>query len=169
MCPANVNDHISHRLLNIDSNSNGGGHGFVDEVYVFSSSVLGTVAHCTFFHFGNARRDANDHAQRGVEQGAALVDHPDHALDHVFRTLEVGNHPVLQGTNGFDVLVGLAVHLLGLTPNGNGFSGGPVLRHNGRLIHHDLVLVIDHRVCGAEINRDLLHEEVEQSHLSQRW
>ena len=50
---ANINDHIACRLLNINTDTKGSGHGFVNEVDFFGTRLLGAVTDCSFFYFSN--------------------------------------------------------------------------------------------------------------------
>ena len=167
--PADVDDHVAHRLLHINADTDGRSHGLVDQEDLLGPGVFGAVLDRPLLDLRDARGDADDHAQGRVEQAPAALYHPDHAFDHVLRALEVGDHAVLQGPDRLDVLVRLTVHLLGLAPDGHGLVGRAVLGDDGRFIHHHLVLVVDHRVGRAEIDGDLLHEEVEQAHCTQSW
>ena len=160
-----VDDHVAHRLFHIDADADRRGHGFVDQEHLFRPGMFRAVLDRALLDLGNAGGNADDHPQGRIEQAPAALDHPDHALDHVLRTLEIRDHAILEGAYRLDVLVGLAVHLLGLTPYGHGLVGGPVLRYDGRFIHHHLVFVVDDGVGGSEIDGDLLHEEVEQTHM----
>ncbi len=100
----------------------------------------------------------------GREELTTRLDHPDHALDHFLGRLEIGDHTIAQRANGLDVLVGLAMHLLGLSTHGDDLPGGAVDGHDARFVHHDLVVVDDQGVRGTEVDRDLLGEEVEPAH-----
>jgi hypothetical protein len=55
----------------------------------------------------------------GVKSWRPGLDHADHALDHLLGGLEVGDHAIAQRPHGLDVLVRLAVHLLGLAADGD--------------------------------------------------
>ena len=60
---SDVNDHVSHRLFDVDADPYGCGHGLMDQVNILSPCVLGTIGNRPFFNFGDARWNANDHAQ----------------------------------------------------------------------------------------------------------
>src|SRR5690606_10760327 len=114
----------------------------------------------TLLHLGDAAGNADHHADVGREELTARIDHLDHALDHLLGGLEIGDHPVLQGTHGLDVLMRLAMHLLRLPPDGDHLAGGAVLGHDARLVHHHLVVMDDQGVRRAQVDRDLLGEKV---------
>src|SRR5690606_36026525 len=119
-----VDDHVAHGLLHIDADADGGGHGFVDQIHLLGAGVLTAVLHGALLHFGDAAGDADHHAQVGGEELTPRLDHADHALDHLLGRPEVRDHAVLQRAHGLDVLVGLAVHLLGLPAHGDHLAGG---------------------------------------------
>jgi len=54
--------------------------------------------------------------------------------------------------------------LLRKSANGNDSTGAPIFCDNAGFIYDYFVFVIDDGVGGAEINCDLLHEKIEQSH-----
>src|SRR5687767_4977159 len=64
-----IGDHIAHRFFHINANTQGSGHGFVQKVYFLGAGLLGTVAHSSFFNFGNTRGNADHHTPAGWEQG----------------------------------------------------------------------------------------------------
>ncbi len=162
--PADIDDHVAHGLFHIDPDADRRGHGFVDQVDLLRARVLRTVPHGALLHFGDAARNADHHTQVRGEQLSTGLDHLDHPFDHLFGGLEVRDHTIAQRPHGFDVLVRLAVHLLGLAADGDDTPGGTVHRHNARFVHHHLVIMDDQGVGRTEVDRDLLGEEVEQAH-----
>ena len=126
--------------------------------------MLCAVFHSPFLDIGDARGDADDHAQRRVEPRLAPRDQLDHAFDHLFGGFKIRDHAILERTNRLDVFVRLSVHLLGQTPNRDDVACHTVFGHDGRLVHHHLVLVVDDGVGRAQIHGNLLREKIKQSH-----
>jgi hypothetical protein len=56
------------------------------------------------------------------------------------------------------------VHLLRETTNGYNAAIAPIFGDYTGFIYDDFVFIIDDGVGCTEINRDLLHEKIEQSH-----
>jgi len=87
-------------------------------------------------------------------------------LDHFLGHFDVGDHAVAQRTDGFDVVGRLADHHLGIIAHGlDPLDAVDRLdRHDRGFVEHDAaVLHIDQRVCGAEIDCDILGTEFEES------
>ncbi len=141
-----------------------GGHGFLDEEDLLCAGLFGRILHRPLLHLGDAGGDADDHHQAGAEEAVVGLQHLDEAADHALGRLEIGDHPVLERPDGAQVLVGLAVHLHGLLAHGNDRARAAVDRHDGRFVHHHLIVVDDQGVGGAEIDGDLLGQETEQGH-----
>src|SRR5690554_2842001 len=89
-----VDDHITHRLLHVYTNSHSGSHGFMDEINFLSASNFSRVAYSTFFHFRDARRNTDHHAKGREEPIFAVIDHLDHAPDHMFGRIKVSDDAV---------------------------------------------------------------------------
>ena len=87
-----------------------------------------------------------------AEEIAFFTHHPDHAFDHRFGSLEIGNHAILERTDGFDIFMGLFVHLHRAVTDRDGVSGAPVYGNNRRLIHDHLVVHHDKGIGGAQVN-----------------
>ena len=51
-----------------------------------------------------------------------IVDHFDHAPDHMFRSVKICDYTILQGANGFDIFMGFLMHLHGLSAYGQHFN-----------------------------------------------
>ena len=149
--PANINDHISDRLFNIQSDTQGSRHGFVYQVCFFAVHVVGRVKYRAFFYFGDTTGDTNDHFQV-AEKVVAATYHFDHTLDHGFGSLEISNHAVLQRANGFDVFMGLFMHLHGSVTYCNCIAGTAVNRYDRRLVYHHLIIYHNQRIGSTQVN-----------------
>jgi len=99
--------------INAVSGYSGGGKAMINEH---------DTTHGPAFDPRHAAGDA-DH-QAGGHHAAAFIALLDEVLDHLLRRVEVGDHPIPQGTDGADVAGGAAQHELGLLPDGHG--GAPV-------------------------------------------
>ena len=118
--------------------------------------MLGRVAHGANLDVGRTRRDADDHPQRGGEEAARGLHLLNHAAQHELRGVEVGNHAVLERTDGLDVRIGLLVHLAGLMTDGDHLAGVHVEGHDGGLVHHDLAVIDYQRIGRSEVDGQLL-------------
>ena len=90
----------------------------------------------------------------------------DEMLDHPLGDLEVGDHAVAQRADGLDVGGGLAHHQLGVGADRGDLGGAAAIvhRHHRRLVEHDpLTAHVNHRVGGAEVDRDIARAEAEQT------
>ena len=96
------------------------------------------------------------HLQRGTEQSAVAFDHFDHSSEHDLRSIEVGDHTVLERTNRLDILMGLTVHLAGSLTDGLHLAGMLVERNDRRLVHYDLTVADNDRIGGSQIDGQLL-------------
>jgi len=82
----------------------------------------------------------------------------DEVLDHGIGDLEIGDHPVFHRPNGFQFIVGPAVHSLGLQTYGYRFPVSTVAiiigdRDDGWLVKDNpLIFDIDQRVGGAQVH-----------------
>ena len=68
--------------------------------------------------------------------------------------LKVGQH----------IIVGFFVHLHCLSPYGDGLACSTVDGNDRRLVYDDFVFVNNEGICGAEVNRQLLFEEIKPLH-----
>ena len=56
-----INNHISLRLGDIDSNTNSSCHRFVYQINFFGTTALGAILYGTFFNFSDTRWNTNNH------------------------------------------------------------------------------------------------------------
>ena len=127
--------------------------------------MFGGVADGPDFDFGGTGRDAHDELEvRGEEAAVAGVDLADEAADHHFCRIEVGDHSVAERTDGLDARIGLFVHEFGLLAEGNALARAIVDGHDGRLVQHDLVILENDGVGGAEVDGQFLIQKSE-SHI----
>ena len=153
---ADVDDHVAFRSLDVETGAQRRGHRLVDHVDLAAAGMLGGVAHGADFDVGRTRRNADHHTQRGGEETARSLDFLDHAAQHQLRGVEVGDHAVFERTDGFDVRVGLLVHLAGLLADGHEFARVDVQRHDRRFVDDDLSVVNYQRVGRSEVDGQLL-------------
>src|SRR5690606_7866877 len=160
-----VDDHVPLGLHDVQADAYGGGHGFMDQIDFLAVDPFRGFPYRPHFHFGDPRRDADDHSQgRGkpfLLQGRDVLD--EH-IDRLFRGIEIGDDPVLERSDGLDVLMGLPLHHTGFTSHRDDLSGNPVPGHDGRAVHDHFVQVDDQGVRGTEIYGDLFGHEVKKSH-----
>ena len=123
----------------------------MDQVSFLAVHVVSRVEYSAFFHLGDTTWNAYHHFQM-AEQVVAAAHHFDHALDHGFRCLEIGNNAVFQRAYGFDIFVGLFVHLHGPMAYSDRIAAPAVDGYNGKLIHHNLIVYHDQRVGSTQVN-----------------
>src|SRR5688572_22345088 len=59
--PADINNHVTDGLFNIDTCSDGRSDRFIDHVNFFCSGVFGRVAYGTLLYLGDPRRNTDHH------------------------------------------------------------------------------------------------------------
>ncbi len=96
----------------------------------------------------------------------------DEVLDHLFGNFDVGDHTIAQRADRLDAVGGLAHHHLGIIAHGL-HPADPVDRLNRnhrRFVQNDpLILHINQRVGGAEIDRHVLRAEFEEIGQEAHW
>ena len=159
-----VDNHIARRFKHVDADTDGSGHRLVNQTHLFGTGLLSRVLDGTFFHLGDTRRDTDDHLQAGREDGVLEINHLDHLTHHVLCGLEVGNDAVAQGTDGFDVVVSLAVHHHGALAYCDDFLRVALHGHDGGFVYDYFVVVYDDGIGRSEVNSDFFVEEFKCSH-----
>ena len=150
---ADVHDHMTVRLGDVDARANGGGHRFLNEIHPAAPGLDARVYHGAFFHFCDARGHADNHP--GLEDHKAghlaeeLLEHP---LGHIV----VGNHALPQGTDGNDVAGGAAQHLTGLLAHLQQFAGILVHCYHGGLVENDAFIFHVYQYgSSSQVNADI--------------
>ena len=142
--------------------ADGRGHGLLDEIDLPGPGGFRRLPDGPLFHRGDARRHADDDA--GADQGAAVVHLADEVAQHGLGDLEIGDHPVLHGTDGHDVAGGAAQHHLGFPAHRQHPVAVPVPailahRHHRGLAQDDtLAFDIDQGVGRAQVDGQVIGE-----------
>src|SRR4051812_32771423 len=97
---ADIDDHIAYGLFYVDTYTECSGHRLMDHIYFFRAGLFGTIAHGTFFYFGNRRWDTDHHSPARWKQRLLGIDHLDQFPDHQLGSVEIGNYAVFQRTHG---------------------------------------------------------------------
>ena len=106
---------------------------------------------------GHARRRAHDQPRMGA---AAVEDLADEVAEHLLGDLEVGDHPVTEGSGRRDRRGRATDHPLGLRSDGVDATGLGVRRDHRGLRHHDPPPAdIDEGVGRPEVDRHIPHSE----------
>lgn len=155
---AYVDHHIALRRLYVQTGAQRRSHRFVDHIDLASPGMFGGIPHGTDLDIGRAGRNADHHADRGGEEIARRLDFLDHAAQHQLRSVEIGDHAVLQRTDRLDVRIGLLVHLAGLRTDSHQLTRVYVQRHDGRLVYHDLPVVNDQSIGRTQVDSQLLRQ-----------
>src|SRR5579884_3310757 len=151
---ADVDDHAAGRLGNGQAGPDRRRHGLLDQERLAGAGADGRVVHGALLDFRHTRGDADHDARtRRKETRMHLADE---VAQHLLHDVEVGNHTVLEGTDGDDVGGRSAHHALGVGSDGqhllalliDGYDGG-----FGQ--HHALALHVDQRVGRAQIDSEV--------------
>ncbi len=152
---ADIDDHAAGRLRDGKARTDGGGHGFLGEVYMVGAGLESCFLNRALLHFRDAGGDGDHHAGKhdGEKELAARADLADEILEHVLRDLEIGNHAVAHGADGSDAAGGAPDHAFRLGPNGQDGVGLRVDCHHGRLDEDDSFAAdVNEGGGGAEID-----------------
>ena len=108
------------------------------------------------FHFRNAGGNGDEHARLDqVIPGRGFFNE---VTEHFLRDVEVGDDAVLQRPDGRDGAGGAAQHSLGFVPHGQNLVS--LDGDNRGLSQNDaLVLDVDQRVGGAQVNANVIGEK----------
>jgi hypothetical protein len=106
---------------------------------------------------GHAGRNTDDNARMRPAVLVHLLDEvPQHLLGHV----EVGDHTILEGSDGLDGSGRAAEHPLGLDPHGVDLAGTAVHGHHGGLGEDDPAAAnVDQGVRSTEVDRHVAATE----------
>src|SRR5690349_3663274 len=133
----------------------------MDEVDLFGTGLLRTVANGPFFYFSNGGRNTDHHTPARREKWFFGINHLDHFTEHELGGIKVGNYTVFEGANGFNTLVGFFMHHQGAFAYGQDFFRVVTVQSdNGGFIHYDFVIVDYQGIGGSQVYRDLLREPV---------
>ncbi len=149
---AYVDYHVAGGGLHIQTDAEGGRHGFIDHVDIAAAGMFAGVAHGAYLHFGRSRGYAHDHAQRGGEPSAVAARFFHQAANHEFGGVEVGYHTLTQRPYGGDVRILASTHLLGFLAHGLELLGGLVDGHDGRLVDDNFVVMQDDSIGRSKVN-----------------
>src|ERR1043166_3887303 len=117
---------------------------------------LRRVADRAPFHFGDARRHADDHPRLHPED-VLLDDRLEEVAQHLLGAVEVGDHAVLEGPDRDDAVRRAPQHALRLEPDPLDLAGAALDRHDRGLVQDDpLTLDVHQRIGGAEIDGNLV-------------
>ena len=138
----------------------GSGHRLLDQVHLAGSGMHGGVLHGTLLNLGNATRDSDHDA--GSHEPTLTAGLGDEVAQHRLGNFKVGDDSILQGAYRGDVAGRASQHPFGLFTDGKNLGGAGLDRNNGRLAQDDAVILdIDQRVGGAEIDADIAGEKTE--------
>ena len=151
--PPDVDHHVAHRLVDVESGPDGRGHGLLDQMGGRRTGPPGRLLHRPALHGGDGRRHADEHPGP-VQLGdpGPSEQQPDHPLGDV----EVGDGPLPQGSDRHDVPGRPPDHLPRLVPDGQDLVGPGVEGDHRRLVQDDAhTLGVDQGVGRPEIDRQV--------------
>src|SRR5690606_6535186 len=158
--PADVHDHRAAGIRHREPGTDGGGHGFFDQVNLTGARTQSRFADGATLDLGRTAGHANDDARAGREH-TARMHHANELLEHLLGHREVGDDTVLHGPNGFYIAWYAAQHLLGLAANclNDLLAAGTAFLADGNhrwLVEHDtLAPNINQGVGGTEVDRHI--------------
>jgi hypothetical protein len=162
MPPSEIDDQAARRLGDRQAGTDRGRHGLLDQPRPARAGVEGCVADGALLDFGDARRDAQQHA-RPRDQAHPVVDLVDEVLDHLLGHVEVADHAVAQRSDGDDAGGRAAEHALRLGAYGE-HAARPRLDgdHAGLADHDPAIADVDEGVGSAEVDPDVAGEQAEE-------
>ena len=163
---ADVADHAGQRFGDRQAGADGCRLGLGHDPNLSGPGPLDAVEDGPFFHGGDAAGHAHQHL--GLQSPTGRLGLAEEVAEHGLAEHEVGDHAARQGANDGDPLRRAALHLPGHVTDrraaGKDFAAGLVDRHNRRLIQHEpLARNSDERIGGAQIDRQIATEVLQQS------
>ena len=137
------------------------GHRFFDQVNFPDTCHGGRIYNRFLLHLGNTSRNTYHHPR--FDEAVVFEYFLDEVFDHGIGDFKIGDHPILHRSNGFQFIVGPAVHLFGFQAHCYRISVPMTIitgdRYNRRFVQdNSLVLDIDQRVGGAQIHGHIGYE-----------
>src|SRR3954452_23740584 len=164
---ADVDHHVSGGLADRQSGADGGGHGLLDQVGLTGAGREAGLLDRPFLHAGHAGGDAHHHPR---VRPAVLVHLLDEVAEHLLGDVEVGDHTILERSDGLDRAGRAPEHALGLDPDGVDLAGARVDRDDARLAEHDAAPAhVDQGVGRAEGDRHVAATEAGEVTEKAHW
>ena len=145
---ANVDDHVSGRLMDWQPDTDGGGHWLLENEHRLARpGRFRHFLHGPLLDPGDPGWDADDHP--GPDQ-APRARHPaDEVGQHLLAEVEIGDHSVAQRPDGLDVAGCAADHALGLHTHGQQPIVPGIDGNHRRLIEYDATTAHIHQGVGC--------------------
>ena len=159
-----IHNHISLGSLNVKSYTYRGSHRLINHIYISSSGMLRRVAHRTNFNLGTSRRNTYYHTQRRREPMTFGANHLYHTSNHLLGSIEVGYHTVSQRSDRAYIFMGFTMHQTSFFTDRQQLVRTFIQRNHRRFVHHDFIVVDNHRIGCAQVYGNLLCER-KQSHI----
>lgn len=117
---ADVYYHVAPCLADVYPCANQSGNRLINEIRLSGAGAHGCLDHSTFFHVRDKGRHTDNDAWLGEPVSGDLENKlPDHVLCHPV----VGDHAAGKGTDHFNIVRGLADHLIGTLAHSQDFLG----------------------------------------------
>ena len=153
----NVDDHVSRRFMHRQTDPDGRSHGLFDQINFARAGVSCGIFYRTFFNFGNAGGNSDDHP--GSNE-LAMMNLLDEMPQHRFGDFEIGDDAVFHRPNGYDISGGASKHPLGFLADRQHVSRASLDRDNGRFSQdNSLVTDVYQGICSPEINTDIVGKQ----------
>jgi hypothetical protein len=160
---ADVDDHVAGRRVDRKADADGRRDRLRHEQHRLAATGPNRgVDHRPLLHFGDAGGHADDDARAHEE--LVLLNLLHEPAQQILGDLEVGDHAVLEGPDGVDLIRRAAEHQLGLAADRPHPAGRLVHRHDGGFVEDDApALHEDQRVRGAQVHGHVGREEPHQA------
>ena len=158
---ADINDHVSGRFVDRETNTDGSGHGFLEEENFASTGMDSGFFYGAAFDFGNTRWDCNDDAR--WDHFGIFRNFADEVAKHGFGDFEISDDTVFHWADGGDVARGTAEHFFSFVTDGTDFFAILVDGNDtGFAKDNAAVFGEDEGVGGTEVDSDVVREETEK-------
>src|SRR5437762_1917816 len=151
---ADIDDHITSRILNWKSHTNRRRHRFFDQINFSRASMGSRFPHRALFHFGNSGRDRDHHPRPRAHP--AIMDFADEMPQHRLCNFEIGDYTILERANRDNIRRRAAEHPLGLVAYRQHSICAGLHGHHRRLTQNDsLIFDVNKSVRRAQIDPDI--------------
>ena len=150
---ANIDNHVAGGVCDRHSGTNRRRNRFGNQSRTPRTGGQNRGADCTLFNRGRAVGHTNN--DLGFAECRAFVHLADEMFDHLFGTVEIGNHPLAHRPDRLDAARGATQHQLGVFAYGQHlfYAILDVIGDHRRFVQNNaLAFDVDQRVRRAQIN-----------------
>jgi len=149
-------------LIHRQTGTNGGCHGFFDQVNLPRPCLLGRFNDRPLFHGSDPRR--HRHHQPGADQLAGFQNLCQEILDHHAGDFKIGDDPVFERTNGYNPLPMAPDYIARFLADGDHLVGILVDCHHRRFVQDNtLPSEVDEGVGRTEVHGQISAKETQEA------